>query len=110
MNRDGTNMINLTNSETHESSPVWSPDGARILFVSNRDGAGAIFVMDAYGANVQRLTDSSMLCLYPSWSPDGTRIAFTRLDGGIYVMDADGGNLRRLTYGDEYQPSLVWRP
>ena len=50
----------LTNHRAGDSSPDWSPDGTKIAFVSNRDGARSrsqIYVMDTHGKNPIRLTD-----------------------------------------------------
>ena len=92
--------------------PVWSPDGTRIAFVSNRNGGFIqIHVMDADGKNPIRLTDA-VWDDYPTWSPDGTKIAFSSSPDGkmiphIAVMDADGENLVMLE-GHGTEPS--WSP
>ena len=51
MDTDGENLQRLTENFAHEWSPSWSPDGKRIVFVSNRNGNAEIYVMDADGAN-----------------------------------------------------------
>ena len=124
MDINGKNQHRLTNNRHDDWSPSWSPDGKRIVFVSDRDGhvhaihgwsTAEIYVMDADGGNPQNLTDNPADDGFPSWSPDGKRIVFQsdRDDRNyeIYVMDADEGNLQRLTDNpnneDEY-PS--WSP
>ena len=47
---------------------VWSPDGARIAFVSRRDGNYEIYVMNADGSGQTRLTNNSAWDLHPAWS------------------------------------------
>jgi Tol biopolymer transport system component len=56
--------------------PAWSPDGKRIAFASNRDGAYEIYVMNADGGNRRRLTRTPRRKSSdsPDWSPDGRRI------------------------------------
>src|SRR5947209_2904446 len=50
MNSDGTGVTDLTVDVQHGYfHPVWSPDGNRISFVSNRTGSNEIYVMDADG-------------------------------------------------------------
>ena len=55
-------------------SPVWSPDGRRIAFVSRRDGK-ALYVMNADGSGLRIVARVEELAA-PAWSPDGRRIAF----------------------------------
>ena len=49
--------------------PSWSPDGERIVFVSNRDGNNEIYVMDADGGNLTNLTKHAANEFAPAWSP-----------------------------------------
>ena len=58
---DGGNLQRLTENLKHEWDPVWSPDGNRIAFSSDRKGDWVnfeIYVMDADGDNQRRLTEN----------------------------------------------------
>ena len=96
----GTGLTNLTNNPDFDGFPACSPDGCLIAFLSERDGNGEIYVMNADGSGQTRLTDNPAIDSEPAWSPDGKRIAFTSdRDGNseIYVMSADGSGQTNLS-------------
>ena len=122
---DGSSYERLTSEESREISPIWSPDGARIAFFSDRDmeirGKHNVFVMDRDGSNIRNLTPSIEVATDPVvWSPAGDRIAFwvkemkEETDGKEYpydhmlhIIDADGSNMRTL---DTTGNPLAWSP
>ena len=70
MNLDGTNIIQLTDTPSHENStPAWSSDGQHILFQSDRDGDFEIYLMDADGSNLIQLTSNPALDGAAVWQP-----------------------------------------
>ena len=56
MNADGSNEIGLATTAQTERSPVWSPTGTRIAFVSSVAGNDDVYLMNADGSNRLRLT------------------------------------------------------
>ena len=89
-----------------DGMPDFSPDGRRIVFTSNRDRNGEIYVMNPDGSGQRRLTRKPGDDFNPRFSPDGRRIAFTSLPGSVFVMNANGTGVRRLTAGTDPD----WRP
>jgi tricorn protease len=80
---------NLTNSsDAHERSARWSPDGAKIAFVSDCSGEDQIYVIDQAGTGEpeQMTTDLQGMLYAPRWSPDGKRLAFSDKDGQLHVL------------------------
>lgn len=115
MNADGTDLINITMSSALDIWPIWSPDGRKIAFISDRNGTSDIYVMNADGTNVVDLTNNNNASDFtPIWSPDGKKIVFTssRDDGSaIYVMNVDGTHLINLTSSSPAGGrDMVWSP
>lgn len=88
--------VNFTNDPDEDSDPAWSPDGKKLAWSSNRDGAYNIYVADADGSGIGKLTVSDGADRSPRWSPDGERIAFSR-QGTIMLMNSDGTGVTQVT-------------
>ena len=82
----------------HGSAPAVSPDGSKIAFLSNRDGAPGVFVIGADGSNELRLTKTESEG-QPAWSADGKAILFSVFGSDasrIYSVGLDGNAPRLL--------------
>lgn len=116
MDADGTNRRQRTDSNADDITPIWSPDGQRIAFVSQRDGNRDIYMISA-----DTLTDTQPVNITrhpsedwtPAWSPDGQKIAFSSNRQGnweIFIVNPDGTDLRQITNDGEGNLSPVWSP
>ncbi|MBS1842223.1 MAG: S9 family peptidase [Acidobacteria bacterium] len=76
----GGDAIQLTQSGK-DSSPVWSPDGRTIAFISSRSGDSQVYLLSMDGGEAKPLTKLSTGADLAIWSPDGKMIAFT---SGVY--------------------------
>jgi Tol biopolymer transport system component len=73
----GSGRLEQLTFESVNRAPIWTPDGKRITFSSNRAGALNLFLMDADGLTTpERLTTSDNLQLPGAWSPDGAVLAY----------------------------------
>jgi len=119
MRSDGSDPVRLTSGTSNDSLPVWSPDGRRIAFVSDRDGNREIYVMNADGSDQHNLTRNTADDWTPSWSPAGDQLAFASFRDGnweLYVISADtsasaqSSVARRLTTHAAADYAPAWSP
>jgi Tol biopolymer transport system component len=98
----GQSLAVVARGSSNEVMGAWSPDGSRIVFVSDRDGNYELYLADADGANAIRLTTTPDLAeLSPEWTPDGRRIVYVEQPVGaraqIRIMNSDGTASQALT-------------
>ncbi len=80
INFDGSENRALTTGTYSDTSPRWSPDGARIAYVSDRDGGKSqIYVRWMDSGQTAKLTDLENSPSGLEWSPDGKQISFSSL-------------------------------
>lgn len=115
--RGGCPAQRLTSDRRFDGYAVWSPDGARLLFSSDRAGNFDIYTLDAAclpapercEATVRPLTNGRASERSQVWSPDGELIAYISAFD-LYVMNADGSGQRRLIGGVLPDQVLGWLP
>jgi len=116
-------LFALVNSDSSQEKrfnnffPSWSPDGARVVFQSDRDGDDEIYIIDIDGSHATRLTSTPGRDAHPSFSRDGKNIAFQSPRDGtdplqveIYTMASDGSNQKRVTRLGGFSGVPSWSP
>jgi dipeptidyl aminopeptidase/acylaminoacyl peptidase len=93
------------------SSPSFSPDSARLAFVSDRTGVPQVWVTAVDGGTPLPVTQGDDPVGRVIWSPDGKWLALSLAPGGgmntqIYIVRPDGTGLRRLTDGGKETNTL----
>src|SRR6185436_477889 len=80
-----------------ESQPRFSPDGKRIVFISDRSGAENLWLADADGSNPKPLTKGrNQMFLSPSWTADSNYVIVSKSTDAIgvsqlWMYHKDGG-------------------
>ncbi|HET9951320.1 MAG TPA: protein kinase [Candidatus Eisenbacteria bacterium] len=88
----------FTFDPAQDFTPVWSPDGKRIAFNSDRSGREAIYIKDSDGVQAESLLVAHELRLgVADWSRDGRYLAclLAGKEGGVYVIDLQGDRALR---------------
>jgi Tol biopolymer transport system component len=109
MRANGSDVTRLTRNSSsgiEDADPAWSPNGNRIVFISDRVTSfePLIYTMRANGNDVDPVTSGSIEDTSPHWSPNGDWIAFTRFLGGdppsaICLVRPNGNNDHCITGG-----------
>ena len=111
---DGTQITKLFSLPREHMEPRWSPDGARIVFATDRHENSDVYVMNADGTGQRNLTLSPLsVDMSPGWSPDGRQVVFASNRHGsfdVFAMDDGGLNLRALTRSPADDRLPVWSP
>lgn len=119
MNINGSEFLELTPMLPDATSPVWSPNGQKLAFITHSSHLepGEIYVIDANGTNLINISNSpTWNDSYPSWSPDNSMVVFmSQGDTGfsnIYVVNSNGTELKKLTKANSDIEFMypVWQP
>ncbi len=102
-NVDGSNVTRLTIHEAYESTSLWSNDGSKIAFNSNRWGNNDIFVISANGGTPKRITYHSTSDALSDWTNNNEILFYTsrifrqvEWDFETATVSANGGTPKRL--------------
>ena len=98
MNRDGSNLRQVTKLGKANFAPSWHPDGKRLIFASNiHDPKGRnfdLYLVNLDGTGLQRVTFNETFDGFPMFSPDGRKLVFAsnrgaKAEGETNVFIAD---------------------
>ena len=113
---DGSDVRRLTTDDGQESSPAFSPDGARIAFSAQYEGNTDVYVVPAQGGVPVRLTWHPGADLVQGFTADGKSVLFTSARAvfttrftQLFTVPVDGGveealpipNAARATYSPD---------
>lgn len=110
---DGQNPRTVVRSGEPVISPRFSPDGARIAYVSFEDKKPIVYVQSLRDGSRRKVAAFKGSNSAPAWAPDGQRLAvvLTRDEASqIYLIGADGSGLKRLTRSASIDTEPVFSP
>jgi TolB protein len=111
---DGDGQHLVLESKYPLMSPVWSPDGAYLAYVSFESKRPAIYVQTVATGQRRQVSARPGINGAPAFSPDGRKLAVT-LSGAsgnpdIYILDLEGNILSRLTDDPAIDTEPTWAP
>ncbi len=93
----GGKATRITSGTGWDQQPRYSPDGAQITFVSDRNGSKNVWIANADGSKAKVLTKSERInYASPIWSADGQYVIASR-SGQLWLYNKDGGSGAQLT-------------
>lgn len=125
------------NKSNEEGDVAWSPDGARLAFLSDaeKNGQSQIYVADVRSGAARKLTELTGYLADPHWSPGGQSIAFLFTENApraagplmpmtpetgvveskvyeqrLSVVQVDSGTVQQLSPADMYVYEYDWAP
>ncbi|MGE0493083.1 MAG: DPP IV N-terminal domain-containing protein [Vulcanimicrobiota bacterium] len=97
----------LTDGDSKDMWPMWSPDGQNLYFVSDRSGTENIWVRSMEDDNPRQLTHfNAGRVLWPSIASDGKSIVFER-DSKLYCMNTKSGRSHEVPITRRGAPASV---
>jgi Tol biopolymer transport system component len=115
----GNHLTRLTNDIGEDKCPVFSPDGLKIAFFSNRSGTGSLYVMDWDGNNSNVVPNSqsdtsNYVGRWIAWSPDGQKLLYRPTYDSLATINLDGSNKTVLStggaLGHDFIEGVEWGP
>ena len=125
----------LTDDRPGETALRWSPDGARLAFLADRDGSRQVWALPVDGGEAVKITSHAESIAAFDWSPDSSQMAILappaktddekrrerdRDDGyllgeqwrnnRIWIVPVSGGASRQLTDGALHIRTVAWSP
>jgi tricorn protease len=114
---EGSDYDNITHSSgAHDRSPVWSPEGAQIAWLSDASGEYQLMIGDQRGATKPRAIalPSHAFFSVPIWSPDGKHILLRDSGVNLWTVDLTSGIFTKIDTDTYDEPSrgfdAVWSP
>lgn len=96
-------VVQVVADDADNERPAWSPDGTELAFVSTRQGASNLHLVNLASGKCRAITCmENGICYRPVWHPNGGFLVFNNKGPGphwLWRIDLDGHNLRRLSPG-----------
>ncbi|WP_417871948.1 S41 family peptidase [Winogradskyella sp.] len=107
---------NITNSPAvADRNPIWSPNGDKIAWFSDKSGEYQLMLADQNGDNVEAISlPNPTFYFQPDWSPDGKHIAYTDTHYNVWIINLETKKTKKIDTDRYAHPNRsmnpVWSP
>ena len=104
---DGSGLVQVTDNETQEALPRWSPDGRQLAYIDDQFGTSRLVVSNADGSNASRVATDLEATWGVVWSPTGRQVVFRSSrsqNWHLFSVDVQTGDVVNLTRGAQFTP------
>ncbi len=107
---------NITNSPAvADRNPIWSPNGDKIAWFSDKSGEYQLMLADQNGDNVEAISlPNPTFYFQPDWSPDGKHIAYTDTHYNVWIINLETKKTKKVDTDRYAHPNRsmnpVWSP
>jgi Tol biopolymer transport system component len=112
----GGKPVNLTNDSALDTDPAWAPDGASLVYSSDKNSPLLqLWIRDMKSGQARQVTSLTTQPQGASFSPDGRRIVFFNVDGmwrvaQMSVLDLASGEVMKIHDSLPQPGAPVWAP
>jgi TolB protein len=110
---DGTERFQVTNNQTINLFPSWTPDGKSVIYTSYKDRSPSLYRFELFSGKEVKWSPANGRYIGGQVSPDGQQVAATLElagDSNLYLLDGNGKVIRRLTSDPGIEVSPSWSP
>jgi dipeptidyl aminopeptidase/acylaminoacyl peptidase len=105
---DGTRRFQLTNSDKSDWNPLWSPDGNKIAFSSNRSGKSQVHVISMSGGESQQVTFAENGVDFYKWIDNTTIACVSTVPRDVALVKAEEEAGGGYVIGTKTTTSVLW--